>query len=171
MTLPLIVLALLAAVGGGLNLPFTSDLHFLGHWLEPSLFGNEVEVAAGAGTKWALAIVAIAVGLVAIVAAVAVYLRGRFDPARIESRTLLHGWYVDETYTNFMGGPGRRLFDLLTWFDRTIVDGAVAAIGRGSQSIGTTLRVLQPGFVRSYALGIGLGSVLVMAWFVGRLFS
>src|SRR5690606_33212649 len=39
MTLPLVVLAGAALLGGGLNLPFTPDLHVLDHWLEPSLFG------------------------------------------------------------------------------------------------------------------------------------
>ncbi len=170
MTIPLIVLASLAAVGGGLNLPFTKDLHFLEHWLEPSLFGNEVHVTATAGTKWALAVIAVAAGLTAVIAAVMVYRRGRLDPAQIESRTLANGWYVDETYANFMGGPGRRLFDVMSWFDRTIVDGAVRSVARGSEAVGDTLRILQPGFVRSYALGVSLGSVLVMFWFVWRLF-
>ncbi|MGI9598264.1 MAG: NADH-quinone oxidoreductase subunit L [Acidimicrobiales bacterium] len=170
MTIPLIILASLAAVGGALNLPFTSDLHFLEHWLEPSLFGHETEITAGAATKWLLAVVAVAGGLVAIAGGFAVYLRGRLDPAQIESRTLANAWYVDETYANFMGGPGRRLFEALAWFDRTVIDGTIRSIGKGSEAVGTTLRVLQPGFVRSYALGIGLGSVLVMAWFVGRLF-
>ncbi len=171
MTLPLVVLAVLAAVAGGLNLPFTKDLHFLEHWLEPSLFGNEAKVAATAGTKWILGVVAVAVGAVAIVAAFGVYLRGRADPAQIERRVLADGWYVDESYAGFMGGPGRRLFEGLSWFDRTIVDGIVGGVARSVTVAGQSLRVLQPGFVRSYALGIGLGSVLVMAWFVGRLFQ
>ncbi len=170
MTIPLIVLAALATVGGGLNLPFTKDLHFLEHWLEPSLFGNEAKLAATAGTKWALAIVAIAVGAVAITAAFLVYRRGRFNPAQIETRTLANAWYVDDTYAGFFGGPGRRLFTGMSWFDRGVVDGLVRGIAASCQSIGSTLRVLQPGFVRSYALSVGLGSVLIMVWFVGRLY-
>ena len=170
MTIPLMVLALGAIVGGVLNLPFTKELHFLEHWLEPSLFGNEVKVTASASTKWALGIIAVLGGLVAILASFRVYLRGRVDPARIELDGMVDAWYVDATYADFMGGPGRRLFDLATWFDRTIVDGAVRGVATVSQAVGSILRALQPGFVRSYALGVGFGSVLVMAWFVGRLF-
>ncbi|MGH1493451.1 MAG: hypothetical protein ACRBK7_29315, partial [Acidimicrobiales bacterium] len=170
MTVPLIVLAGFAIVAGALNLPFTKDLHFLEHWLEPSLFGHEAELTASAGTKWVLALIAFSGALIAIIGSFAVYMRGKFDPAQIESRTLLNAWYVDESYANFMGGPGTRLFDLMAWFDRTIVDGAIRGIARSVELAGGTLRVLQPGFVRSYALGIGLGSVLVMFWFVGRLF-
>ena len=170
MTLPLMVLALLAAVGGGLNLPFTSELHFLEHWLEPSLFGHEVHVTASASTKWILAFIAIAVGIVAIVAAFRVYLAGAVDPERIETEGAARAWYLDETYAGFFGGPGRALFDTLAAFDRNVIDGAVRGVARGTVALGQGMRALQPGFVRSYALGIGLGSVLVMVWFLGRLF-
>jgi len=170
MTIPLMVLAALAATGGLLNLPFASNLHFLQNWLEPSLFGNEVHVTAGASTKWALAIIAVVCGLAAIMAAIGVYLRGRRDPNRIEMAGMRRAWYVDESYANFFGGPGRLLFDGLARFDRVVIDGAVRGIARGSSNIGDSLRAIQPGFVRSYGLAIGLGSVLTMLWFLGRMF-
>ncbi len=170
MTLPLIVLAGLAVVAGGLNLPFTSDLHFLGHWLEPSLFGNEAHLTSPSSTKWVLAVIAITVGLVAIAAAFAVYLRGRRDPATIEARTLAHGWFVDESYANFFGGPGRRFFDLLAWFDRSVVDGGVKGVATSATGVGRLFQLLQPGFVRSYGAMLTLGSVVTMAWFLGRMF-
>ena len=171
MTLPLVVLSVFAVVAGGLNLPFTSDLHFLEHWLEPSLFGNEVEVTASTSTKWVLALVAVAVGLVAIVAAFAIYLQGRGRPERLERRVLANAWYVDAGYAGFMGGPGRNLFDGSARFDRTIVDGAVRGISSVLSITGRGLRVIQPGLVRSYALGIGIGAAFVMVWFLGRLFA
>ena len=170
MTLPLMVLALLAAAGGGLNLPFASDLHFLEHWLEPSLFGHEVHVTAAASTKWVLAVVAVLGGLTAIVASFRVYMAGAVDPARIEPEGAARAWYLDETYADFFGGPGRALFNGLAAFDRNVIDGAVRGVARGTVALGQGMRALQPGFVRSYALGIGLGSVLVMVWFLGRLF-
>jgi NADH-quinone oxidoreductase subunit L len=171
MTIPLVVLAVLAAVAGVINLPFSSDLHVLGHWLEPSLFGHEAEVTAGAGTKWALAVIAVLVGLVAIVASFAVYLRGRLAPDRIEREALANAWYVDDSYATFFGGPGRRLFELSAWFDRTVVDGTVRGTATTLAAAGRALRVTQPGFVRSYALGIGVGAAFVMVWFLGRLFA
>ncbi|MDH5520642.1 MAG: NADH-quinone oxidoreductase subunit L, partial [Acidimicrobiia bacterium] len=170
MTLPLMVLALLAAAGGGLNLPFASDLHFLEHWLEPSLFGHEVHVTAAASTKWVLAVVAVLGGLTAILASFRVYMAGAVDPARIEPEGAARAWYLDETYADFFGGPGRALFNGLAAFDRNVIDGAVRGVARGTVALGQGMRALQPGFVRSYALGIGLGSVLVMVWFLGRLF-
>jgi NADH-quinone oxidoreductase subunit L len=118
MTLPLALLALLATAGGALNLPFSSDLHFLGHWLEPSLFGNEAEVGSAAGTKWVLAAAAAAVALAAVAVAYAVYARGRARPELLERDVLAHAWYVDDGYARFVAGPGRKLFDLAAWFDR-----------------------------------------------------
>ena len=170
MTIPLMVLAVLAAVGGALNLPFASNLHFLQTWLEPSLFGNEVHVTASAGTKWILALIAIACAVIAITSSFAVYLRGRRDPRSIEMVGMRRAWYVDETYANFMGGPGRALFDGLARFDRGVIDGAVRGVAQGSLSIGAALRFLQPGLVRSYGLFIGFGSVLVLIWFLTRMF-
>jgi NADH-quinone oxidoreductase subunit L len=70
-----------------------------------------------------------------------------------------------------MGGPGRRLFDLAAWFDRTVVDGLVKATAAAVTAAGQGLRVTQPGFVRSYALGIGIGAAFVMVWFLGRLWA
>mgnify|MGYP003868966591 CR=1 FL=1 len=170
MTVPLMVLALLAAAGGGLNLPFASDLHFLQHWLEPSLFGHEVHVTASASTKWVLAVIAVLGGLAAIVASFRVYMAGAVDPATIEAEGAARAWYLDETYAGFFGGPGRAFFNALASFDRNVIDGAVRGVARGTAAMGQSMRALQPGFVRSYALGIGLGSVLVMVWFLGRLF-
>jgi NADH-quinone oxidoreductase subunit L len=171
MTLPLVVLSLLAFAGGLLNLPFGSWWHHLEHWLEPSLFGNEREVGAGAGTQTVLAVVAALAAIASIAAAAAVYLQGRLDPRKIERREAARGWYIDEAYAAFMGGPGRRLFDLAAWFDRTIVDGAVNGAATVVRYSGGGLRVLQTGLVRSYAWWLAAGSVVLMGWFLLRMYA
>src|SRR3546814_4172298 len=51
MTLPLVALAGLALVGGGIQLPFASDLHFLEEWLHPVLGENEAHIDVATGTK------------------------------------------------------------------------------------------------------------------------
>ena len=168
MTIPLMVLALLAAVGGFINLPFTSDLHYLGHWLEPSLFGNEVKSDLSGAAKWALGIVAVIGGAVGIAAAVMVYLRGRVPTSRIELPILARAWRFDEGVTAFMGGPGRKGFDLVAWFDATIIDGAVNGVGRIVREGGGQLRRVQSGFVRSYAAMVAIGAIGLMVWFLVR---
>ncbi len=168
MTVPLVMLAGLAMVAGVINLPFASDVHFLGNWLKPSLLGNEGHLSFGGGTQWVLAIVAIVGSLGGVSAGAAVYIRRRIDPARIEHPFLARAWRVDEIVTNFMGGPGRRAFERTTQFDEQVVDGAVNATGTLVRRTGTKLRASQTGLVRSYALGIAVGAVALLVWFITR---
>jgi NADH-quinone oxidoreductase subunit L len=166
MTLPLVVLAGLAVVGGGLNLPFTGDLHFLEHWLEPVLEHNEAVIDVATGTKVGLAVVATLAGLAGIAGAVAIYLQKRRAP--IEPQILADGWRYDSTIAAFMGGPGQQGFDAVAAFDSTVVDGAVNGVAGAVRGGGSGLRRLQTGFVRSYALGVAVGVVALLAYFLTR---
>ena len=65
-----------------------------------------------------------------------------------------------------MGGPGRRAFDAITWFDRTVVDGTVNQVGKLVRGSAGEVRKVQTGYVRQYAAAIGVGVVLLLAWFV-----
>ena len=169
MTLPLVVLAAGAVVAGVMNLPFSSDLHFLGKWLEPSLYHNEAHLISGAGAKWALAIVAVIGGGAGIAAAVMVYLRGaKHWVRRVERPLFARGWFIDESIARFMGGPGRKSFDALVAFDTTVVDGTVNGVGRWVRQGGNVLRRVQSGFVRFYALMVAIGAVALFAWFLTR---
>ena len=50
-----------------------------------------------------------------------------------------------------------------------VVDGAVDGVATGWRALGSKLRLTQPGFVRSYALGVGFGAVLLLAFIVTRM--
>ncbi|MCB1039848.1 MAG: NADH-quinone oxidoreductase subunit L, partial [Acidimicrobiales bacterium] len=163
MLTPLVVLAPLAFVGGWLNAPFWDKAHFLEHWLEPVIEFGEAHVTETTTMKVGLALVATAAGLLGIAAAAAVYLRRRQDLiAKIEQPLFAKGWYYDSSIAAFMGGPGRKAFDAIAWFDKHVIDGAVngvaAVVAKGSEG-GSRL---QTGYVRNYALGITFG-VLVLA--------
>jgi NADH-quinone oxidoreductase subunit L len=164
MTLPLVVLAIASAVGGLMNLPFTDNLKFLEHWLEPVLVHEHTLGFAG-GTLWVLAIVATIGAVAGILVSRAIYLQRRSDPRTVEQPVFAHGWYYDELVTRFMGGPGRKLFDLAALFDRVVIDGAVNGVARLVTGGGTALRRVQSGFVRSYAVGVALGAFLLMGYF------
>lgn len=168
MTLPLVVLAGLATVAGVLNLPFSKDLKFLEHWLEPSLLGNEHHLATGGGTKWMLAIIATICAVIGIVAAFRVFLDRRGGTGPDAAAVLADGWGYDRAVTAFMGGPGRKLFDTITAFDRGVVDGVVNKVGHLVRLDGTILRRIQSGLVRTYAVLIALGAIGLMIYFLGR---
>jgi NADH-quinone oxidoreductase subunit L len=164
MTVPLVVLAVASAVGGLLNLPFTHDLKFLEKWLEPVL-AHPHELSFGGGQLWVLAIIATAGAVLGIAVSYLVYLKGKVDPRVVEQPVLARGWFYDELVSRFMGGPGRKLFDLGAFFDRVVVDGAVNGVATVVRGSGTVLRRVQTGFVRSYALGVALGAFLLMGYF------
>ena len=166
MTVPLIVLAGLAAVGGLLNLPFTGRLQFLEHWLGPVIEGSERVVDVGTASKVGLAAIATAAGLAGIALAARVYLQRRNDP--IEPAILADGWHYDRTLSAFVGGPGRQGFDAVAAFDASVIDGAVNGVATTVRGSGRALRVVQTGFVRSYALGVAIGAVGLLAFFLTR---
>jgi NADH-quinone oxidoreductase subunit L len=166
MTLPLVVLAGLAVVAGGLNLPFTPDTHLLERWLHPVIGENEAHITVETATKVGLAAAAVIVGLVGIAAAAAVYLQKRRAP--IEPELLEEAWYYDRSISAFVDGPGRQGFEGVAAFDRNVVDGAVNGVAAVVRGGGRGLRVLQSGFVRSYALGVAVGVVGLLAYFLTR---
>ncbi|MCU1370725.1 MAG: nuoL [Ilumatobacteraceae bacterium] len=162
MTLPLIVLGPLALVGGWLNSAFWERGKFLEHWLEPVVEFGEAHLEATTLLKVELGIGATLMGLIGLVAAWFVYGRNKGEAKdRIERRVLLKGWYYDSSIAAFMGGPGRKGFDAIAWFDKHVIDGAVngvASVVRVSSDKG---RTVQTGYVRNYALGLVFGAIVV----------
>ena len=168
MTSPLVVLAGGALVAGVLNLPFSADLHFLEKWLEPSLFANERHLGFGGGTLWVLALIAIAGGLAGIAGGLMVYLRGRADRRRLELPILSRAWAVDEAYAEFVAGPGTKLFEGTAEVDHRVVDGAVNSIAGLVRVLSERTRTIQTGFVRSYALILTVGAVVLVGYLISR---
>ncbi|MEJ7844284.1 MAG: NADH-quinone oxidoreductase subunit L [Acidimicrobiales bacterium] len=168
MTLPLVVLAGLALVGGAMQLPFSSDVHFLGDWLHPviGLAENEAEIHVATGTKVALAIVAVVAGLAGIAVAARVYLQRR--ARAVEPALLEQAWRYDAAISAFVAGPGRSGFEGAAAFDGRIVDGAVNGTATVVRVVADRLRLAQSGYVRSYALGVAVGAVVLVGLFLSR---
>ena len=166
MTVPLVVLGVLAMVGGFLNIPLVDDGHFLEHWLEPVFEETSTHLTVSDATIIALLIVSTVVAAIGIAAAAVVYLQHRVKP--VEPEILAKGWYIDSSISAFVGGPGTAAFEGVAAFDRVVVDGAVNGVGAGTRSLGQSVRQVQSGYVRRYASLIGIGSVLVMGFMVFR---
>ena len=168
MTVPLVVLAVLAAIAGFINLPFSGAPHWLEDWLEPVTGQFGAEVTYRNLTIVGLLLVSTVVALSGIAVAYVVYCRHRL-PARVfEPVLFLKGWYYDSAVSDFMDRPGRAFFEWLAWFDRTIIDGAVNGVGSVTRSTGGVLRKVQTGLVRTYALAIAIGAVLIVLFVLTR---
>jgi NADH-quinone oxidoreductase subunit L len=167
MTVPLLVLAGLALVGGLLNLPFGDRFHVLESWLEPTLAHGH-EGLPGWGLL-VLAVLAILAALGGIGFAYRLYQQRRGDPAKVEQPAFAHALYIDETYAKVVAGPGEAAFQGVADFDADVVDGAVDGVGAVVQELGRGLRPLQSGVVRSYALFLAGGTVALLVFVVLRM--
>jgi NADH-quinone oxidoreductase subunit L len=164
MLVPLIVLAFFAAIAGVLNLPFTEHLEFLNRWLEPVIGENQAHLSLGGVQLTIELLLSTTIALVGIIAAYLVYLKHKVDPRRIELPFFANGWYIDQSITKFMGGAGRKGFELIAMFDKVVIDGAVNGVGRATRGGAARLRSIENGYVRWYALMIGVGAVLLVAF-------
>jgi NADH-quinone oxidoreductase subunit L len=170
MWVPLALLAAGAVLAGLLN---TTPEGRLSVFLEPvaGVVPRGTGLAAAAlGTIGA--VIAVAVLLLAWL----VYGSGRVDWRAMRERltplpgTLQHGWYVDEAYDRVFVQPSKALASIVAnVIDARVVDGAVNALGVGVRRAAQSGRRLQTGFVRSYALGLFLGAIIVLAYVGFRL--
>jgi NADH-quinone oxidoreductase subunit L len=168
MAFPLIVLAALSVVGGALNLPF-GDLHFLESWLEPVFHDHLHHLSLSGSTKLGLAIATSALCLLGIGLAALIFLRRRVREERFEPEVLRRGWYVDTLYSALVETPGRLLSAWSAYFlDMKVIDGAVNGVASLVRAGGSRLRAVQSGYVRSYALAVASGAVLVLGYVVVR---
>ena len=53
-------------------------------------------------------------------------------------------------------------------FDKQVIDGAVDGTGQIVKKTASILRRTQNGLVRTYALGIGIGAIGLLIWFLTR---
>ena len=168
MVAPLVVLAGLSIVGGALQLPFSHSTKFLENWLEPVIHDSEVSISGtwAYSNKWLLLVVAILIAVSGVVASIAVYAKGKFKI--IEPKILADAWRYDSAVSAIVGGPGRAAFGGVAAFDAKVVDGAVNGIGTEVRAASGLLRKVQSGLIRSYAFVIGLGAVVLLAWFLLR---
>ena len=162
MTVPMLLLAV-GSIGAG---AFLVAGDRLAGWLAPVL-GEEQE-AVHKIDPLGVSLLTVLFALGGIVAAGFVFGRAAVPttaPARVSPITVAarRNLYADAFNETVFMRPGMWLDRFLVWLDNRGVDGAVngvaAAFGGGSGR----LRRLQTGFVRSYALSMLGGSVLVVA--------
>ncbi|MBE0685377.1 MAG: NADH-quinone oxidoreductase subunit L, partial [Anaerolineaceae bacterium] len=171
-TVPLMILALLSVLGGGLNFP---GVHTLEHWLEHTL-----EIPHAAEFILPIAAGSLGVALVAIFLAYLVYGRKPLanakaadplaKPLGIFFRWMNKKFMVDELYQAIVLGPYKKLADFFAHpVDQGVIDGLVNGMGSLTVSLAGVLRKLQTGFARTYALSIFVGIIAILVYLLTRI--
>ncbi|WP_210439770.1 NADH-quinone oxidoreductase subunit L [Nocardioides xinjiangensis] len=160
MTVPLVVLAALSVLGGVLLLG-----DWIVTWLEPVTGHAEHHEPP----LPAIAITLLITAVVALGVAAAWFLVGRREVPReaprevsFATRAARADLYGDAINDALVVRPGAGLVGGLTLFDRVGVDGAVEGGSAAVGGLSSTMRRVQNGFVRSYALSLLGGALLVV---------
>jgi NADH-quinone oxidoreductase subunit L len=167
-TVPLVVLAILAAVAGFVGIPgvFAKDAHLLQHFLSPIFAGSEkIHGVAVAGTSQELTLMAISVA-VAIFGVVYAWSKFSKSPDLEEAagfgKVLSNKWYVDEMYDVIIVKPlnafGKFLNEVV---EKSVIDWIVNGVGRAVQYSSRQIRLLQSGQVGGYVLLMVIGIVIL----------
>jgi NADH-quinone oxidoreductase subunit L len=92
----------------------------------------------------------------------------RREPLRQLPKILVDKWRVDELYNGYIVDPLKTLSREGLWkgFDLGFIDGIVNGAGHFTVALGSVLRRIQVGFIRSYAAIILLGALVVLGYFI-----
>jgi NADH-quinone oxidoreductase subunit L len=175
MTIPLIVLAILSAIGGMIGVPAVMGGHHeLGAYLAP-VFEESHKILGehelSHSTEWALMGTSVLGALIAMVYAYVKYVKGAHVPVEdTEERPMLanlsyNKFYIDEIYDFLIRKP----LDALSVFfynvvDRLGIDGLVNGIGKSAVESGKGLRLLQTGNVGFYIFMMVAGIVAILLY-------
>jgi NADH-quinone oxidoreductase subunit L len=163
MTIPLIILAIVTIIGGGLNLP---GIHSLGHWLEHTLGQGETAVfnplVAATATLLALVALGLAYRLYARQPSAADGddpLARRLGPLFI---ALNHQWWLEEGVQLLFVRPYRRLSTFLAKVDDTVFLWLEQGVMRLTDWGTVVLRMTQTGQLNWNVAGIVGGLIFVL---------
>jgi len=175
-TFPLIVLAILAIIGGWIGIPeiFVHGGHRLEAFLQP-VFAQSNAIAVkhemSHSKEFLLMGVSVALSLAALIFGLKKYSAYKKEddaPATGFAKVLENKWYVDELYEKIVVQPVRALSTFLNnIFEKKGIDGLVNGTGRFVNYGSRQLRWLQSGRVGAYVLLMVIGMLVL---FIMQLF-
>ena len=173
-TIPLVVLAVLAVFGGFFGIPHI--FHILPNYMELLFNGFFAKIPGGHGavlTEWILLVLSVLFALVAWYVASKVYQSGFGLASKLREKwewaykISLNKWYVDEIYNLVIIRPTYSFTKHFLWrfFDLNVVDGIVNTSGTAARAAANTIRPLQNGLTQNYALIFTIGTFIVL-WYL-----
>jgi NADH-quinone oxidoreductase subunit L len=170
MTIPLIILAALSAIGGIIGVPEAlGGHHWLSTWLAPVIKHQAQEMPHA--TEYMLMAVSVAAVTIAIALAFVKYIKQSHVPIADEGkRSILanisyHKFYLDEVYETIIAKP----LDAFSRFfyrviDKKVIDGVVNGLGWGANEASKNLRLLQSGNVGFYIFMMVFGIIALLLY-------
>ena len=181
MTVPLIVLGVLSAIGGFIGIPeiFSGEHGNLFHtWLAPVFKTAEIKLMnIGSHSHFE----EILFMLISIVAAVAGILYARYvylkKPAVADKTAnrfkgtyniLLNKYFLDEAYEASVVNPIVKGSENILWkiADNKIIDGTINYLAKLIDNISGTIKKIQTGIAQSYAMIMVLGVLIALLWLI-----
>lgn len=177
MTIPLMILALLALIGGWIGIPQILGGHNqFEHFLAPVFAQAEEHLHfahASLSLEYLLMGISVLLALGGIYLAYLMYIRVSISPVKMAERfkgiyrLLYHKYYVDEIYSALIYMPIIR-FSQWLWhvIDEKIIDGFVNLVGKIVILFGLIYRRIQTGYVQNYAAFLVLGAILILGYYL-----
>ena len=171
MTIPLIILAILAAIGGAINIPHVfGGNEWLAHWLSGAgVAQHELELSHA--TEYTLMGVSVVAAILALLYAYVRYVKGARVPVADEApRSALaklsyNKFYLDEIYDFIITKPldafSRFFYRII---DTKFIDGIVNGLGWSTNEASKGVRLLQSGNVGFYIFMMVFGIIALLAY-------
>lgn len=181
-TLPLVVLAILATVGGYISMPHGiaalfghEGENFITEWLHPVLStaqqvmnAGHAEAVENGALEWGLMATSTAVMVVMSLFAISLYRKGPQGGESIAKsfgglyNLVLDKWRIDELYNVILYCPLKRLADFCYQIgDRFVIEGLVNDLPRSIYVVTTVMSDAQQGLVRGYLKFIFVGLLII----------
>jgi NADH-quinone oxidoreductase subunit L len=180
MTGPLVVLGVLSALGGLLNLPAfipVKSTAVLEHWLHPVVGESALQITNGAAPEISHSLEYTLVGIAVLIAALGIWFafyrlkpeelvpKSQSKPEEGFDRVLEQKYFVDEGYARFIVNPTLTTSRNLLWrgIDVGLIDGLMVNGGAWTaRAFGWLGSALQSGQVGTYAWVLVLGVLAVL---------
>jgi len=182
MLIPLIVLAILSAVGGWIGIPhIISEIlpgqpgNILETWLEPLIKAVPGTEAGEPSQEWALMATSVTLAAISAFVAFHFYVKDPAKPKKVAEslgkvyEVVYNKYFVDEAYFGWIINPLVKLSKGIWYYvDVNFIDKTTYVVADLVRGGGQFVRGMQNGNIQQYAMYIGLGVVAMMTYVLMR---